>query len=122
MYYATTNQLDRLLNEAFSDWPLWTTSVTSKLSNYHFEKTDEGYTFELAVPGLTKKDLTVRIVEGKLEIKNTNEDSKWSPSFTKTFTLPKDTDPKNIGASVKDGVLCLTIGLKENSENIINII
>jgi HSP20 family molecular chaperone IbpA len=116
----TTKLFADLINGSFKDWTYW--NSTGNLEYYYFKKIDDSYTFELPVPGLTKEDLTVKIVGGKLEIKNSNENCRWSPKFTETFILPKDADAKNIKANVKNGLLNLTIGLKEDSENIINII
>ena len=123
MFYTNTNtrRLDNLIKDAFKDWPLWTTTITSSCE-YHSEKTDEGYVLELPVVGLTKEDLSIKISNGKLEIKGGKEDHRWTPSFEKTFTLPKDINPKKVEAKVENGLLTVTIGITKDSETIVRII
>ena len=75
----------------------------------------------MAVPGLTKEDLKVKMIKGDLSIASTNEDNKWLGSFDKIFTLPQDVNTKKIKAKVENGVLTLTLPIKEESENFIDI-
>jgi hypothetical protein len=50
------------------------------------------------------------------------EDKNWIlESFDKRFTLPQDVDTKKIKAKVENGVLTLTLSIKEDSENFIDI-
>ena len=110
------------MNEAFRGWPLWETTVTSKSSEYHSEKNDDEYLLELPVPGLSKEDLSVKIVSGKLEVKGGKEDHRWSPKFEKTFLLPKDINSKKVGAVIENGILTVKIGINKESETIVKII
>jgi len=123
MFYTNTNtrRLDNLIKDAFKDWPLWTTTITSSCE-YHSEKTDEGYVLELPVVGLTKEDLVIKISNEKLEIRGGKEDHRWCPPFEKVFTLPKDVNPKKVDAKVENGLLTLTIGISKDSETIVKII
>jgi HSP20 family protein len=122
MFYTKTNHLDKLMDEAFKVWPLWETTVTTKSSEYHAEKTDTEYVLELPVPGLSKEDLSVKLVSGKLEIKVENEEHRWTPNFEKNFLLPKDINTKKVEASVENGVLTIKIGIDKESETIVEII
>jgi HSP20 family molecular chaperone IbpA len=122
MFYKNTDHLDKLMNEAFRGWPLWETTVTTNSTEYHSEKTDIEYLLELPVPGLSKEDLSVKIVSGKLEVKGGKEDHKWTPKFEKTFLLPKDINTKKVEATVENGVLIVKIGINKESETIVKII
>jgi HSP20 family protein len=120
MFYYNSNHFDDLLKDAFKDWPTWSTTLTST-GNHYSEKTDDGYKLEIAVPGLTKEDLKVKIIKGRLNVKSEKE-NYWTSAFDKTFTLPEDADLKKVKASVENGILLVTIPVSKDSENIIEII
>ena len=61
------------------------------------------------------------MIKGDLSIASTNEDNIWLGSFDKRFTLPQDVNTKKIKAKVENGVLTLTLSIKEDTENIIDI-
>ncbi len=110
-------------NKWLEIWPLeWTSSVTTKSKDYHSERTDDGYLLELLVPGLSKEDLSVKIVNSKLKVRGEKEDHRWTPSFDMTFDLPKDADTKKVEASVENGVLTVKIGFVKDSETVVKII
>ena len=75
----------------------------------------------MAIPGLVKEDLKVKMIKGELGIISENEDNVWLGSFDKRFTLPQDVNTKKIKAKVENGVLTLTLPIKENIENSIDI-
>lgn len=122
--FSTTTNFDKMVNDIFSnfDQPMWNTTVSTKSADYHSEKTSDGYLLELPVVGLTKEDLNIKIYNGKLEIKGGKEDHRWSPSFEKNFSLPKDINPKKVEAKVENGLLTVTIGISKDSETIVEII
>ncbi|MBU4261256.1 MAG: Hsp20/alpha crystallin family protein [Proteobacteria bacterium] len=83
---------------------------------------DAGDHFEIMaeVPGMTKDDLNLRIQGNYLEIRGTRKADapegykvhrveRGAASFTRSFTLPADVDPEKVGASLKDGILTLTL-------------
>ena len=84
-------------------------------------KEDKNWILEIAIPGLTKEDLKVKMIKGELSIASTNEDNVWLGSFDKRFTLPQDVNSKKIKAKVENGVLSLTLPIKDDSENFIDI-
>ena len=61
------------------------------------------------------------MIKGELSIASTNEDNIWLGTFDKRFTLPQDVNSKKIKAKVENGVLTLTLPIKEDSENFIDI-
>lgn len=106
------------------DDPIWKeleNEYQSTFKGYSSTKDEDGFTFEMAVPGLGKKDLSVKIVKGRLNIKSEAE-NKWTKEFDKTFILPEDSDTKKVKASVEDGVLTVKIPLKKDSENVIEVL
>lgn len=99
----------------------------SVISNYpRTNLYDKGDQFELVaeVPGLSKKDLDVKIQGNYLEISGKREVSapegyrahrseRGSTSFTRSLTLPSDVDSGRVSASLKDGILVLTLPKSE---------
>ena len=124
MFYTKLKNLDYLMENAFKDTfrdiPTWTTGMMAQFG-YHSEKTDDGYKFELPVPGLSKGDIKVKIVKGKLEISNSCESNKWVPSFDRIFNLPGDVNTKEIKATIEHGVLTISIKVNVEDENLIEI-
>ena len=61
------------------------------------------------------------MIKGELSIISENEDNVWLGSFDKRFTIPQDVNTKKIKAKVENGVLTLTLLIKEDTENNIDI-
>ena len=92
------------------------------LYNYHLDKNEKSYTLEIAVPGLSKKDLKVKMIKGKLNISGGKKDDRWCDEFDKTFNLPEGINVKKIKAKVENGLLSIDLPIKEDVENDIEII
>ena len=100
-------------------------------SGVHFPKVDvredeNSYLLEAELPGLTEKDVDVKVEENLLHI-STNRDEKKqektnsylmrerrSSQYHRTFVLPKDVDKEKIEAKFKDGLLTLKISKSES--------
>jgi HSP20 family molecular chaperone IbpA len=111
--------IDTLLRDPF--WDDFSSVFNKESKGWHSTKTETGWLLEIVVPGFTKEDLKIKMINGELSIVSTNEDNVWLGSFEKLFTLPIDADTKKIKAKVKNGVLTITLLIKENSENSIDI-
>lgn len=114
------DNLDQLLGDVFYD--TFGCSFGTQSLKYHSEKNDDGYYLELPIPGLTKKDLSIKVIDSNLEIQSISDDHRWTPKFKKVFSLPKDIDTSNINAKVDTGVLHITLGINKESQKIINIL
>jgi HSP20 family protein len=112
--------IDTLLRDPF--WNDFDSMFTKESKGWHTIKTETGWLLEMAVPGFTKEDLKIKMIKGELSIASTNEDNVWLGSFEKLFTLPIDADTKKIKAKVENGVLTLTLLIKEDSEKFIDIV
>jgi HSP20 family protein len=87
---------------------------------------DKAYRIEVAVPGLTRKDVRIDLEDNVLTIsserKEKNEEKKENymrrefrhASFKRSFQLPETVDQENIEANHSDGVL--TIQLPKRQE------
>lgn len=86
---------------------------------------DKNFTIEIAAPGMTKEDFKIHVDDnGDLVInmeKQTNKEEKENNNcrylrrefsyskFTQALTLPDNVEKENISASVKDGILSITL-------------
>jgi HSP20 family protein len=89
---------------------------------------DNGYTIEVAAPGLNKKDFKIDLDKNALIIASVREDKQEESNerytrrefryanFSRTFTLPETVDSDNISASHKDGILYVDIPKMEEAK------
>ncbi|GAA0845949.1 Hsp20/alpha crystallin family protein [Marinobacter szutsaonensis] len=92
------------------------------------KETDQAFTVEAELPGMSKDDVKVTVHDGVLTIKGERrqeeetEDKKmhrierFYGSFMRRFTLPDNVDENSVKASFKDGLLTLTINKAEPKE------
>lgn len=86
------------------------------------KETERSFEFELAAPGMDRKDFNVMIEGNTLKISGTKEvsteekNSSWSrrefsyESFSRSFDLPEGKiDGKNISANYKNGMLLVSV-------------
>ena len=66
---------------------------------------DDVLTIEFDVPGLSKKDINVKVEDTVLCIEGDNE----KRTFNKRYNIQEDWDVTKTSASVKDGVLTISI-------------
>ena len=91
-------------------------------------ETDESYILTGDLPGLSQKDIEVRVEDGTLTIRGERkaEDSGDRPrfrhlerrhgKFRRTFRLPSDVNEDKVGASYEHGVLVVTLPKQEPAE------
>jgi len=121
--FGTMNLLQRKLDNIYGNY--------GKRSGYRWElasaapKTnlyERGDNFEIRaeVPGLEKDNLNVKIQGNYLEISGergsdvpegykTHKTERGIGSFSRSFTLPADVDSTKVEATLKDGLLYLTL-------------
>ena len=112
------NEFDRTVGYG-NDW--------SVVGNYpRTNLFDKGSSFELVaeVPGISRNDLDVKIqgnyleISGKREIESPNgykahRNERGSATFTRSLTLPSEVDSSKVSATLKDGLLVLTLPKSE---------
>ena len=113
------DNIDTILKDPF--WDEFDNFFTKPSKGWHCIKEDDKWILEIAIPGLVKEDLKVKMIKGELSIISENEDNVWLGSFDKRFTIPQDVNTKKIKAKVENGVLTLTLLIKEDTENNIDI-
>ena len=74
---------------------------------------DTDYRVQIAVPGLSKEDIKITIKDSVLSVGYENEkedeNSYFTTSFKKAYTLPDDADEKNITGKSENGILEIII-------------
>lgn len=119
------NDFDRLFDGVFDG----NTRVSGRhLPSVDIRETEDNYLLEAELPGLTNKDIDVKVEDNLLSISTVKEEKKEeqkngyllrerrSGSFRRSFVLPKDADAGKIEAGFKDGILTLDIPKAEESK------
>jgi HSP20 family protein len=89
---------------------------------------EEGYTLNLAVPGLSRDDLVISLADRAIKISYDKAEKDVLSSFTKPFvyhrTIPENTDTEKVSATMNNGILSLFLPKKveaSKAPKIINI-
>lgn len=111
------SDFDRIMGSIFDDVPVWKTRTPA----VDVRETDDGYTVEADLPGMSESDIEVKVENDLLTIASARTDEKEetrngyllrersSRSFKRSFALPKDVDRAKIDASYRNGVLRLQL-------------
>jgi HSP20 family protein len=116
------NSLDLLDNVSrwFDDFFTEPVLGGTSLPAVDVRETDTGYLMEVELPGLTEKDVEVKLDNNLLTISSKKEEKKEekkngyvlrerrSASFSRSFVLPEGVDREKIDAEFKNGVLNLS--------------
>ena len=88
-------------------------------------KTDDDYVISIALPGLTKDDINIVIVDGLLNVSyEKSEKSTFIETFKKSYRIPEKVNIDEIDAKVLNGVLEVTLPItkiKTSTERKVNI-
>lgn len=108
---------DGLLDSFFADTPVW----QSRTPAVDVRESDDGYQMEAELPGLTEKDIELKVEDNILTLSSKKEEAREDQKngylirercrseFARTFVLPKDVDRENIKAEFKNGLLHVSI-------------
>jgi len=121
-YRPTTSLLDwdfdSVLDNFFSE-DFWGTN--GHYPSVDVKEEDGKYVLEADLPGISDKDLDVKVEDNLLTISSKKGEEKETKkqgylvkerhaySFSRSFVLPKDADKEKIAANFKNGVLTLSI-------------
>jgi len=102
---------DRFDNYLMNNDP-WTTSVAQRPNNkYRWNETDDSYTLDIVMPGLTKKDIDLTFKDGTLTIKCKKDVSDSDSQFYGVKTeqsfrnFPRGVNAEKVSAEMKEGIL-----------------
>jgi HSP20 family protein len=92
------------------------------------EEKESGYAIRADLPGLDKKDIAITVENGTLRIEGEKKEEhkvekdryyhleRSYGKFSRSFALPDEIDSGNIAASMKNGVLELTLPKSEKAK------
>lgn len=105
---------DRLFNSVFGEM---TSSTQDWIPSVDIHEDEKAWTIDMDLPGLTKKDVSVKVrdhvltVSGKRETKTENifRSERIAGSFSRSFNLPEEVNVDKIDGNFNNGVLTVTI-------------
>lgn len=123
------NNFDQLFNEFFNDQRPARHGFARQNPLTNIIETKDGFRLELAVPGLTKEDIEIKVDKDILTISaekeiTKNEDEKVLRhsfsynKFERTFQLPETIDTEKIDANFEHGVLIVNLQKKEEAKEL----
>jgi HSP20 family protein len=117
--FPTWANWDRFDNYLMNNDP-WTTSVGHRPTNkYRWNETDNSYTLDIVMPGITKKDIDLTFKDGTLTIKCKKEVSDSDSQFYGVKTdqsfrnFPRGVNADKVTAEMKEGILYIVLPKKE---------
>lgn len=125
--FGTMNLLQKRLDNLYSDYgsaPGFRGSVDEVAPRTNLYESQDHFEIRSEVPGLKKEDLSVRIQGNYLEVSGTRDSDapegfkthkteRGIGAFSRSFTLPADVDATKAEATLKDGILYLTLPKSE---------
>lgn len=122
MWIDVLRDFERMQNEMGRALGHYYTGETPRVNVY---RNDDNILLQAEVPGVSKDDLDITIsddvvtLKGKQATENTSENVQKLRSeidraqFTRTIELPDEVDSESVEATLKNGVLTLTLPVRE---------
>ena len=114
-----TDIFDRLFG--FDD--LGTRPLIKETKDYHkpiIKNLEDRYDISLIAPGLEKKDFNITLEGNRITISYDASDNKesyaYATKYSKSYTVPADSDIENISASYKNGVMVVSLPKAESAK------
>lgn len=116
---------NRIYNSFLDDFPFTRENSTPAVD---VRDDENGYSMEVELPGLTEKDIEVKVEGNLLTISSKKSEEKEeekkgylrrerrSYSFCRSFVLPENTDAEKISAGFKNGLLTLSVPKPEKEK------
>ncbi len=118
-YYSFHREMNRLFDDFFDGFAETPTSAGSGVRGIRLtvDETDNAFEIEAELPGVDEEDLHVELTDNVLTIRGekkseeTGEDGarRSFASFQRSLSVPFDVDPDAVEATLKNGVLRLTL-------------
>ncbi len=122
---------DNFFNHDIFGWDTNFATEGQSLPAVNIRETNDGYTVEMAAPGMKKEDFKIELDGSSLSISSEHKEEKKDKdgenynrrefsyqSFYRTFHLPKDVvDSDKINAKYENGILKLQIPKREEAKH-----
>jgi len=100
--------------------------VDAAVGSYKFradvDERDDSYIITAAVPGLSKKDIKVEVLHDKVIIEGSKKiNDRMNSEIKREFAVYSNIDPDSASASVKDGILTVTVPKKAKKRKLLKI-
>jgi HSP20 family protein len=136
MFQPTTNNrrgIDNFFDDFFCDLERRVPYFSSPIKELSFYpqldifETNSEYNVTLDLPGISKKDIDLKVdnniltIKGKKEFNKEHKDNnfytreRFYGDFHRSVNLPSDADTDKINTNFKDGVLQITVAKSSNS-------
>ena len=80
---------------------------------YESKTTENGWELILPIPGASKEDVSVDVVNNQLVIEASGG-NVWEKNQTRKFRIPHQSDTENIEGEMKNGILTLFVPKKKS--------
>ena len=118
---------DDLFNPSFFEFTDFNNGLKRPQTN--IIENENGYTIELAVPGIDKNNVEIKVEKDQLIISSSKKEESETTekdnytrrefnysAFSQTFHLPETIDREAITANYNDGILAITLNKKEEAK------
>lgn len=100
--------------------------IDSAMNSYKFrtdlDEDDNSYTITAQVPGLSKKDIKVEVLHDRVIVEGSKKiNDRMNSEIKREFAVYSDIDPDAASASVKDGILTVTVPKKAKKRKLLKI-
>jgi len=112
LFDYVNNSLEKDYDDWATSWKGWTTD-----SNTHFNETDDGYEFYVALSGLSKDEVEVSVLDNKVKIVASGKSAGREVKYDKAFSVPTKAEPETLEAKMENGMLSITISKREKEKN-----
>ena len=109
-------EMDQLLDHMFNGFG-FTGAASTHLPTVSAEETGTEYRVAVDLPGVELSDVELSFSEGLLTLKGSRkaEGARWSGPFERVIGIGQDVDENRISATLKNGVLSITLPKKPES-------
>jgi HSP20 family protein len=129
LFPAFSSLFDDFFNTELGNWRHNNFSSTNTtLPAVNIKEDGEGFTVEMAAPGMEKSDFKINLDNNVLTISSAKQEEKKEEqekytrrefayySFQRSFTLPESANSEKIEAKYENGVLSVSIPKKEEAK------
>lgn len=98
------------------------TTINSYKLNADIDEANDAYIITTAVPGLSKKDIKVEVLHDRIIVEGSKKiNNRMNAEINREFAVYNDIDPDAASASVKDGILTVTVPKKAKKRKLLKI-
>ena len=124
-FVSFRREIDRLFDDMFRSPTFGLSGSAASWPNIEVEEDDNQVRVTAEMPGLTEKDVELRLDRGMLTIRGEKKrereergySERWYGRFDRQLALPFDVDEEQCRAEFRDGLLTVTLPKSEQARN-----